>query len=77
MDSINTKVNVKRVAIYLALDLLPLSLRRQVLLVTTWTRSYSFNSLSSVSIWSYEVPPLSSVSSTRALMTGLVFFTWE
>ena len=48
MNPINAEVNVKRVAIYLALNCLPLLLCLRVLLATTSARSYSFNSSSSI-----------------------------
>ena len=50
INPINAKVNIKRVAIYLALNCLPLLLCLQVLLATTSARSYSFNSSSSIAI---------------------------
>ncbi len=50
MNPINAEVNVKRVAIYLALNCLLFLLYLRVLLATTLARSYSFNSLSSIAV---------------------------
>jgi len=77
MNSINTKVNVKRVAIYLSLDLLLFSFCLRVLLATTLARSYPFNSSSSVSVWLDGLLLVSPRSLTIALVIGLDLFTWE
>jgi len=66
MNSINAKVNVKRVAIYLTLNLLLFSFCLRMLLAITLARSYSFNSSSSVSVW---LDGLLSIS-TRSLTLG-------
>src|SRR5690349_20675474 len=66
MDSIDAKVNVKGVAIHLTLDFLPFSLSLQALLAMTSARSYSFNSSSSVSVWSDGPLSVSIKSSTLA-----------
>jgi len=66
MNSIDAKVNVKRVAIYLTLNLLLFSFCLRVLLATTLARSYSFNSSLLVSVW---LDGLSSVS-TKSLTLG-------
>ncbi len=77
MNPIDTEVDIKGVAVYLLLDFLLLLSYLYILLATTLARSYSFNPSSSVSVWADDVLPLSSVSSTRALTTGYIFFTWE
>ncbi len=75
MNPIDAKVNIKRFAVHLALNLLPLLFCLQVLLATTLARSYSFNSSSSVSVWSDESPAISTRSSTRGSL-GLDFFIY-
>ena len=64
MNPINAEVNVKRVAIYLALNYFLLLLCLQVLLAMTLARSYSFNSLSSIIVQIDESSFISTKSST-------------
>ncbi len=64
MNPINVEVNIKRVAIYLALNCLLLLLCLQVLLAITSAKSYSFNSLSFIAIQIDESLSILTKSST-------------
>ncbi len=50
MNPIDAEVNIKRVAIYLALNYFLLLLYLRVLLAMTSAKSYSFNFLSSIAV---------------------------